>query len=119
MRAVRKKKKQSHLEEAFERQIKICVLPEPVREYVFHRFQFDFAWPAWKIFLEIDGGTYKKGAHVIGKGYERDCRKNNLAQAEGWVVLRADRNMVYTFGPVVKRMIQKRIMWKKNKSLPY
>jgi very-short-patch-repair endonuclease len=102
----------SYLETGFERAIKFYNLPEPVREFYFHKWRFDFAWPCLKIAVEIDGGTYIGGAHVRGKGYERDCKKNNLAQVEGWVVLRADRNMVNKgigqFIQVVRRMIIKR-----------
>jgi very-short-patch-repair endonuclease len=86
----------SYLEELFERQISRYNLPQPVREFRFHGWFFDFAYPTLRIAIEIDGGTYIGGAHVRGKGYERDCKKNNKAQIEGWIVLRADRNMVNT-----------------------
>lgn len=103
--------KRSYLEERFEKVIQLHTLPEPVREFVFHGWRFDFAWPLLKVVVEVDGGTYIGGAHVKGKGYERDCKKNNKAQLEGWVVLRADRNMVatYEFATTVKRMLNRRI----------
>ena len=101
----------SYLEALFERQIQQHGFPEPVREFYFRGWRFDFAWPSLKIALEIDGGTYIGGAHVRRKGYERDCKKNNAAQLEGWIVLRADRNMVgtYEFACVVKRALIRRI----------
>lgn len=101
----------SYLEALFESQIQRHGMPEPVREFGFRGWRFDFAWPTLKIAIEIDGGTYVGGAHVRGKGYERDCKKNNAAQLEGWIVLRADRNMVgtYEFACVVKRAILRRI----------
>lgn len=101
----------SYLEALFEAQIQHHGMPEPVREFGFRGWRFDFAWPSLKIAVEIDGGTYIGGAHVRGKGYERDCKKNNAAQLNGWVVLRADRNMVgtYEFAVTVKKMIIRRI----------
>lgn len=60
------------------------------KEYRFHperRFRFDYALPDYKIAIEIQGGTWTRGKHVRGKGYERDCEKLNLAQAMGWRVL--------------------------------
>jgi len=113
--------KRSNLELAFERAIIFNKLPNPVREYNFHNWRFDFAWPWLKIAIEIDGGTFVGSCHVRGVGYERDCKKNNLAQLEGWVVLRANSNMVSSgeFARVVKSMIRRRILWKKKRILPY
>ena len=108
------KAKRSYLEGLFEGSIQRHQLPEPVREYPFRGWRFDFAWPDLKIFVEIDGGTYNGGHHVSPIGYERDCKKSNQAQLEGWVVLRADRNMAnsYEFAMVVKKMILRRIhLW--------
>ena len=101
----------SHLEEAFERSILRYELPQPVREYKFHNWRYDFAWPRLKVFVEIDGGTFNGGDHARGKGYQRDCKKNNQAQVEGWAVLRADREMVgtYDFAQIVKKMLLVRV----------
>jgi very-short-patch-repair endonuclease len=101
----------SYLEEAFERVLIRHGLGNPVREFKFHGFRFDFAWPALLIAVEVDGGTFCGGNHVRGKGYQRDCVKHNLAQLEGWAVLRADREMVGSdeFATVVKKMIQVRL----------
>lgn len=71
--------------------------PMPEREFVIHpsrRFRFDFAWPSQKVAVEIEGGTWAKGRHVSGAGYERDCIKYNLAQYLGWRVLRYTTTMV-------------------------
>jgi len=89
------KHKRSYLERSFERLIVIYKVPVPVREYVFRKYRFDFAWPYLKIAVEVDGGTFMKdGGHARGIRYQKDCLKNNLAQAEGWVVLRVDREIV-------------------------
>ena len=50
------------------------------------RYRADFAHPASKCIIEIQGGTYMRGRHVSGSGYERDARKFNLAMMSGWKV---------------------------------
>lgn len=92
---VRKHKAESYLERKFDRMIIKHRLPQPIRQFSFHRYRFDFCWPQVKVAVEIDGGTYMKdGGHARGARYKKDCIKNNLAQVEGWVVLRADRTMI-------------------------
>lgn len=67
-------------------------LPEPNTEYRFHpdrRFEFDFAWPARKIALEVEGGIFMgKGGHSSITGIKRDIEKYNLAAVLGWRVYR-------------------------------
>ena len=75
-------------------------IPVPIREYGFHpdrRWRFDFAWPALKIALEVEGGIYGgkdhtgrqyKGAHSSVSGIKRDISKYNAAALLGWLVLR-------------------------------
>lgn len=108
----------SYLEKQFMRLIQRHQLPNPVREYQFHpvrKWRFDFAWPQIKVAVEIDGGTFggvkMLGNHAIGKRYQQDCIKSNAAQLEGWVVLRADREMAGTdeFGALVRQMLLKRL----------
>ena len=87
--------KWSFLEELFEKQISKYRLPEPTRFYNFHGWEIDYAWTVLLVGVEIQGGTYlKKGAHVYGKGFKRDCMKRNKAQLEGWILLTADKDMV-------------------------
>lgn len=77
----------------------------PDREYVFapgRKFRFDFAWPADKVALEIDGGNFN-GGHSRGKAYEPFCRKINLANDLGWRVYRATTNMATT-GEAIEMM---------------
>jgi hypothetical protein len=72
-------------------------LPKPVSEYRFHperRWRFDYAWPDLRIALEVEGGTWTKGRHVRGKGYEMDCEKYNTATLAGWRVLRVTTDML-------------------------
>ena len=48
------------------------------------RYRADFAHLASKSLIEIQGGTFNRGRHVTGSGYERDARKFNLATIGGW-----------------------------------
>lgn len=71
-------------------QIKAAGLPAPVLELVFappRKFRFDFAWPARKVALEIDGAIWSQGRHTRGAGVEKDMEKGNLAVLTGWRVL--------------------------------
>jgi very-short-patch-repair endonuclease len=80
----------SHLEEILEMHIKVSGLPVPAREFKFHptrRWRFDFAWPLYKVAVEVDGGVYNRGRHVRGSGFERDAEKRNAAVLAGWRVL--------------------------------
>jgi len=69
------------------------------QEYRFHptrRWRFDFAWPYGRppVALEVEGGTWAKGAHTRGKHYESDCIKYSEAALLGWKVIRVTTNMV-------------------------
>ena len=80
----------SDLEDILESHIRLTGLPAPAREYRFHprrRWLFDFAWPLYKVAVEVDGGIYSRGRHVRGAGFERDIEKRNAAVLGGWQVL--------------------------------
>lgn len=67
------------------------------REFVFappRRWRADFAYPDMRILIEVEGGTWSRGRHTRGKGYEADCEKYNAAALAGWLVLRFTANMV-------------------------
>jgi hypothetical protein len=67
-------------------------VPEPVTEFVFHpirKWRFDYAWPAFKIALEVDGGSFIQGRHNRGGGFRDDIEKANAAVCLGWGILRA------------------------------
>ena len=60
-------------------------------EYKFsnkRKFRFDIALTDYKIAIEYEGLQSKKSRHTTSKGYTGDCTKYNLAQIEGWLVLR-------------------------------
>lgn len=78
-------------------QVSAARLPEPVREYRFappRRWRFDLAWPAHKVAVEVDGGTWVGGRHSTGAGFERDAEKLNEAALLDWMVLRVTPRMV-------------------------
>jgi very-short-patch-repair endonuclease len=86
-------------EETFALHLKAAKAPKAEREYRFcdRKWAFDFAWPAIKLAVEIDGGTASgKSRHSFGKGYEGDCDKLNTAVDLGWRVLRFSTNQVTT-----------------------
>lgn len=81
----------SELEEMLAFQIKCLKLQTPEREYRFNpdrRYRADFAWPEHKLLVEVEGGTWIRGRHSRGRGFENDCEKYNLATLDGWRVLR-------------------------------
>jgi very-short-patch-repair endonuclease len=62
-----------------------------LEEYRFHptrKWRFDFAWPAQKVAVEVEGGVYGRGRHVRPAGFIADCEKYNTAAHDGWLVLR-------------------------------
>ena len=89
----------SQLEAELALQIKALGLPGPIREYQAikgRKFRFDFAWldPEHLLLVEVNGGTYTKGAHSTGQGIRRDYEKCNLATLAGWRVLSFDGKSV-------------------------
>lgn len=86
--------------------------PDLKTEYRFHsvrKYPFDFAHPATKVAIEINGGTFsrKRTAHNWGPGLTRDATKQNLAVTCGWrpFVLTADmiseKNLVSNLMPII------------------
>ena len=91
-------KKVDELERILETQIIQVGLPEPEREYKFahpvRKWRADFAWPKMRLLVEAEGGTWSRGRHVRGDGFEKDCEKYNWAAINGWTVLRYTSSMI-------------------------
>lgn len=75
----------SLIEQRFAQQVEDAGLPVPRREY-FHipgrDFRLDFAWPALRIGVEVQGG-----AHRVKGRFAADIEKRALALLAGWRVL--------------------------------
>jgi very-short-patch-repair endonuclease len=72
-------------------------LPMWEKEYRFHpkrKWRFDYAWSAYKIAVEIEGGSWVGGRHNRGAGFAKDCEKYNAATAAGWRVFRLTGSMI-------------------------
>lgn len=73
-------------------QVRAFRLPEPRRQYVYaedlgRKFRADFAWPAHRLLVEVQGGIWRKGggAHSRPKGIEMDITRAQHAAALGWL----------------------------------
>lgn len=72
-------------------QCRIAGLPEPEPEYRFHpkrKWRIDYAWPSFKLAVEIEGGIWTRGRHNRPVGYLRDAEKYNQLTMDGWALLR-------------------------------
>lgn len=47
-------------------------------------WRFDFAMPAARVAVEVQGGIWSNGAHARGAGIERDTEKAAHAAIAGW-----------------------------------
>lgn len=108
-------RKVSNLEYAFLTLWKQCAegYPDPVSEYRIvpdRRYRWDYCFPAERIALEIQGGTWTGGSHGRGSGIRRDCEKNNLAVAAGWKVFYVTTDMLrddpYTLIEQIKQVLE-------------
>ena len=63
-------------------------------------WRFDFAWPAYRVAVELEGGIFTGGGHNRGMIYTSNCQKYNAAAILGWRVLR------YTLLDVRERPVQ-------------
>lgn len=73
-------------------------------------WRFDYAWPQFKVALEVEGGAYIGGRHTRGSGFVEDMSKYNSAAMLGWLVLRCIPRELCKVATVeaVKRAIQTR-----------
>lgn len=75
---------------------KLCLpfLPpswQPISEFKFspdRKWRFDYAWPEFKLALEVEGGVWSQGRHTRGSGFVADMSKYNEATCLGWRILR-------------------------------
>lgn len=65
-------------------------MPVAVAEYRFElgrQWRFDFAWPAQRVALEVQGGIWTHGRHTRGTALKLEWEKLNAAAIKGWRVL--------------------------------
>ena len=65
-------------------------LPPAAAEFRFHparQWRFDFAWPAARVAVEVQGGIWTRGRHTRGAALLREWEKLNTAAALGWRIL--------------------------------
>lgn len=66
-------------------------LAEYERQFAYvpgRKFAADFAWPAHRLLLEVQGGVFTGGAHGSITGIKRDIDRLNIATLNGWRLLR-------------------------------
>src|SRR5205823_2497115 len=71
--------------------------PRLVRERRFcpaRKWRADFVHDPSNTMIEIEGGTFKGGRHVRGRGFQADCEKYNAAAVAGWTVFRLTGPMI-------------------------
>lgn len=98
----------SQLELALLTRILRAGLPEPITQHRFHptrRWQLDFAWPAYRLAVEVEGGIYRGGAHTSVTGLQRDIDKSNALVLLGWRLLRF-HNLQIKSGEAVRLIAQ-------------
>ena len=93
-------KQESPLELEFLQQVRDAGLPEPIRQYKAleqRRFLWDFAWPdePYRLLIEVNGQTFRKGGHSTGRGIARDYEKLDLGILAGWHCLIFDAKMIH------------------------
>lgn len=84
---------QSNLEQTFATSIRLLNIEPPEREYAFcpgRKWRFDFAWPKYKVAVEIQGGTFSNGRHTRGNSLHLEYDKSNNAAKLGWRILYFD-----------------------------
>lgn len=84
---------ESRRDMAFRAALSMAGIPDPEREFRFvetRRFRFDYAWPAVRMAVEVEGGIFMRGGgrHNRGAYMLTDMEKYNLAAENGWTLLR-------------------------------
>jgi hypothetical protein len=90
---VTRPRKESKLEIRFGQQLAVDGLPPAIRNYLFlpdRDLELDFAWPQWKLSVEIQGSAHRASMAML----DRDCEKICLALLAGWWVLPLGNELV-------------------------
>jgi hypothetical protein len=78
------------------------------------KYAMDYAWPEYKLCLEVEGGIHLKGnsGHSSGVGIKRDMDKISMSASLGWRTLRVTPSDLFTIKTL--DLIKKSIFGKKN-----
>ena len=77
----------THRESPAERSLRTFLTDEgyrPVCEYPIEEFQYDFAWPRWRLLIELDSKRY----HTATAKKIRDRQKDAMAIKHDWLLVR-------------------------------
>jgi very-short-patch-repair endonuclease len=90
----RKAEKNGRFESELAFQIRAHRLPEPCEQYFFaetlgRKFRSDFAWPAYRLLVEVHGGLWQRGGggHSHPMHIVKDIERQQIATLLGWFVL--------------------------------
>ena len=65
-------------------------IPVPLAEHPFctgRKWRFDFAWPARRVAVEVQGGIWTRGRHTRGAALVKEHDKLTMAAVLGWRIL--------------------------------
>jgi len=99
--------------ERFHLVLKAKRLPRPVPEFRFHpvrKFRFDYAWPEFRLALEVEGGVWTGGKHGRGSGIVKDMEKSTIAAEEGWRIIRVTPSKLATIGTA--ESVERALRWR-------
>jgi very-short-patch-repair endonuclease len=86
------------LERALATQIKQHGLPEPKEQFMLpesaRKYRWDFAWPQYRLVVEVNGGIWVPSEHSTGTGIKRDYDKNNEGELCGYSQLTFDSGAI-------------------------
>lgn len=76
------------------------------------KWKFDYAFPDYKIALEIEGAVWVQGRHTRGSGFIKDIEKYNTAALLGWYVFRCTPSTTDKVKALelIKRLIKRKRM---------
>ncbi len=86
------KGEKSYAEDILALDIDAAHLPEPKRQFQFaapeRKWSADFAWPEYRLIVEVDGAVWTSGRHTRGSGRVKDMERDNWCTLHGWRILR-------------------------------
>lgn len=100
---VKRGKADTRIEDSLADWIRIAKLPAAERQYRFakalkRRFSADYAWPEFKVLVEVQGGVWRRGggAHSHPLDILRDIERAKFAALLGWYILPVTTDEVKT-----------------------